>query len=349
MGGFQYIATYQSSCTRKYAAPVVALQFFPTAEGYVANNAGVYSYVYQYKDHLGNVRLSYSDTNNDGLITSSEIIAENNYYPFGLIQKGYNNVFNSTNPALNYKYNGKELQDELGLNMYDYGARNYDPARAGWSNIDPLAEKMRRWSPYNYGFDDPMRFTDPDGMGPEDIVVLNAPEGAHGAGHMAMLIQNKNGTWSLFSKNGTTKNGGTFGPNDKIPDKGSGSFKSPEDFMKSKLNPVDKETGKREYEEGYSIKTTEKEDRAAEKGALKELSKDYNVLGSNCAKTVQSGLKAAGKEDGSPSALSTAAAVVAGAAVAGPVGAAAAATANEKTPRIIYERIKDQNEGKVIK
>jgi RHS repeat-associated protein len=26
-----------------------------------------------------------------------------------------------------YKYNGKEYQDELGLNFYDYGARNYDP------------------------------------------------------------------------------------------------------------------------------------------------------------------------------------------------------------------------------
>ncbi|WP_163409871.1 DUF6443 domain-containing protein [Flavobacterium ajazii] len=137
------------------------LKFFPHTEGYVEYNAGTFSYIYQYKDHLGNVQLSYKDISQTST-PSLQVLEENSYYPFGLKHKS-NDVVNSTNPGLKYKYNGKELQDELGLNVYDYGARRYEPALGRWLSMDPLAEKYETLSPYNYVSNNPVNAIDPDG------------------------------------------------------------------------------------------------------------------------------------------------------------------------------------------
>ena len=145
-------------------------------EGYAeiggnSSKVPVFNYAYQYKDHLGNIRLTYADSDGDGQISASaEIIEENNYYPFGLKHKGYNDIVsaNVNSVASRFKFGGKEFNDELGLDWYDVSARNYDPALGRWMNLDPLAEDMRRHSPYNYAFDNPVYYIDPDGMMPID-------------------------------------------------------------------------------------------------------------------------------------------------------------------------------------
>lgn len=73
-----------------------------------------------------------------------------------------------------FRFGGKEFQDDkiggINLDWYDFHARNYDAALGRWMNVDPLAEKMPSWSPYTYTFNNPIRFTDPTGMIPEDWV-----------------------------------------------------------------------------------------------------------------------------------------------------------------------------------
>ena len=175
----------------QYAGEV--LNFFPTAEGYIrATPAGnitpgapptgyAYSYVFNYTDHLGNVRLSYSM---DHLTGKLKILEENHYYPFGLRHEVYltgTKLDFSRNPGdgiepepglpplldyvtrmeYQYKYNGKEWQDELNLNMYAMDMRQYDPAIARWVVHDPIIHFNQ--SPYSSFDGNPVYWADPSG------------------------------------------------------------------------------------------------------------------------------------------------------------------------------------------
>jgi RHS repeat-associated protein len=92
-------------------------------------------------------------------------VQADDYYPFGLAmaENGYENLLE---PENKYLYNGKELQDDLDLNWYDYGARMYDAGVGRWWVVDPLAELEKNLpvSPYVYVRNNPILYVDPTGM-----------------------------------------------------------------------------------------------------------------------------------------------------------------------------------------
>jgi len=92
---------------------------------------------------------------------TSIIVQDNSYDPWGLNLVG---IHKDGNPDHKFQYNGKEKQTELGLNWMDYGARMYDAQLGRFNTIDPLADLSRRWSPYSYALNNPLRFIDLDGM-----------------------------------------------------------------------------------------------------------------------------------------------------------------------------------------
>ncbi|WP_263602424.1 RHS repeat-associated core domain-containing protein [Chryseobacterium sp. PET-29] len=177
LDGFQYKSTYPSE-TDGYidtSEPIeIKLRIIPNPEGYF--DALRNKYYYNFTDHLGNIRLSYSDTNGDGIVTGDILVnncvdngvdivcnsyitpgeAEgvNNYYPFGLAHANSN-----FEKVYQYKYNGKELQE---TGMYDYGARFYMPDIGRWGVVDPRSQYTHE--AYSYVWNNPISFNDPTGM-----------------------------------------------------------------------------------------------------------------------------------------------------------------------------------------
>ena len=88
------------------------------------------------------------------------IYQENHYDPWGLNLVG---IQHAGTPDSRFQYNGKEKQGDFGLNWIDYGARMYDSQLGRWTAVDPLAEKYNYISPYVYGNDNPVRYSDKDG------------------------------------------------------------------------------------------------------------------------------------------------------------------------------------------
>ena len=111
------------------------------------------NYYFYITDHLGNNRIVTD--------AAAAVVQSTQYYPFGTSFAEGTTAEQGKQP---YKYNGKELDQLLGLNMYDYSARYYESAIGRFTTVDPLAEKSYSQTPYHYCSNNPINRVDPDGM-----------------------------------------------------------------------------------------------------------------------------------------------------------------------------------------
>ncbi len=105
------------------------------------------------KDHLGSSTLI-SDA-------GGMLIQHIQYAPFG---ESWVDM-RKEDFATPYRFTGKEQDCETGL--YYYGARYYDSRLGRFLSVDPLADQFPSHSPYNYTFNNPLKYTDPTGMYPD--------------------------------------------------------------------------------------------------------------------------------------------------------------------------------------
>jgi len=99
-------------------------------------------------------------------ITHKQMVVQaDDYYPFGLSIEAlsYKRFGGKGN---DFKFNSKEADEELGLNWYAYGFRNYDPQLGRWHVQEPLADLMAGISPYAYAYNNPVAFVDLMGLMP---------------------------------------------------------------------------------------------------------------------------------------------------------------------------------------
>jgi len=127
---------------------------------------------YEITDHLGNVhavisdrKLFPQDTTVDGF--QAEVLSRCDYWPFGMEING-----RSDSSGYRYGFNSYERDDEVkgSGNSYDFGARIYDPRLGKFLSIDPKFKSYPYWSPYLFAGNNPIRFIDIYGEGPQDKV-----------------------------------------------------------------------------------------------------------------------------------------------------------------------------------
>jgi RHS repeat-associated protein len=229
------------------------LQYLLTPEGRVVVDGSNYEYQYFLKDHLGNTRITFNE--------SKQIIQEDSYYPYGMNMAGLSHKTGEDLPN-KYRYNGKELQDDFGLDWYDYGARFYDAQIGRWHVVDPAIENNHfEHSPYIYVYNNPILLLDPFGL--DSIAAAEVTRAAENAVKTIVDTYDTDGTQSAQCNRGVNEAFTEITESDELKGKTANEIvdqmASSDNFEKVDLDDVQDQTndgeiiiaGKKETKHGH--------------------------------------------------------------------------------------------------
>jgi RHS repeat-associated protein len=194
-----------------------------------------------------------------------------------------------------FGFTGHEKENDISGNgnVYTTEYRLYDARLGVWQSVDTLFTKYPSWSSYNYVMNNPVNNIDIKG---DDVAILLAANAVGNQGHMAILIQNKNNKWVLWSKNGEGKSASeSLATPDHAPkNQNQKEYDNIQAFLNSTKDNKDGNDPAPYYTHAYMIPTTAAQDRKVEQGMQEGLNEQYQVLSSNCAQAVNRGLEKAG-------------------------------------------------------
>jgi len=94
-------------------------------------------------------------------------VQETHYDPFGLDLAGLSHSTPELRTLNQYQWNGKEKQSDFGLGWTHLDWRFFDAQTGRFHTVDPLSDVgQEMWSTYQFGFDNAIRYNDPDGRNP---------------------------------------------------------------------------------------------------------------------------------------------------------------------------------------
>ena len=111
------------------------------------------SYLYELKDHLGNVRSRVMKSE-----PGVDLVSWHTYYPFGLENQALSS--NESSYGLRHRYQSEFAEYDQETKLNHFQLRQYDPVVGRWLSMDPMGQ---HWSPYLAMGNNPASYFDPDG------------------------------------------------------------------------------------------------------------------------------------------------------------------------------------------